>query len=135
MLIRGRDGSPLPVSLNCTPRLSGTGKLLGMVLTGRPVGELRRAYHALRQAHEDLKTTQQQLLQAEKMASLGRLVAGVAHELNNPISFVLGNMLAIRRYAARLQTYLEAVHSGAQPLSPELKSLRRNCASTASWKI
>ena len=125
LLIRGRDGSPLPVSLNCTPRLSGTGKLVGMVLTGRPVGELRRAYHALRQAHEDLKTTQQQLLQAEKMASLGRLVAGVAHELNNPISFVLGNMLAIRRYAARLQTYLEAVHSGAQPLSPELKSLRQ----------
>ena len=68
--IMGRDGSPLPVSLNCTPRLSGTGKLLGMVLTGRPVGELRRAYHALRQAHEDLKRTQQQLLQAEKMASL-----------------------------------------------------------------
>jgi two-component system sensor histidine kinase HupT/HoxJ len=120
-----RDGSPLPVSLNCTPRLSGTGKLVGMVLTGRPVGELRRAYHALRQAHEDLKRTQQQLLQAEKMASLGRLVAGVAHELNNPISFVLGNVLAIRRYATRLQTYLEAVHSEQCARSPELEGLRQ----------
>jgi two-component system sensor histidine kinase HupT/HoxJ len=125
LLISGRDGSPLPVSLNCTPRLSGTGKLVGMVLTGRPVGELRRAYHALRQAHEDLKTTQQQLLQAEKMASLGRLVAGVAHELNNPISFVLGNMLAIRRYAARLQTYLEAVHGEGNPRSPAVENLRQ----------
>ena len=123
--IMGRDGSPLPVSLNCTPRLSGTGKLLGMVLTGRPVGELRRAYHALRQAHDDLKRTQQQLLQAEKMASLGRLVAGVAHELNNPISFVLGNVLALRRYAGRLQTYLEAVHSEAGERRPELDDLRR----------
>jgi len=123
--IMGRDGSPLPVSLNCTPRLSGTGKLVGMVLTGRPVGELRRAYHALRQAHEDLKRTQQQLLQAEKMASLGRLVAGVAHELNNPISFVLGNVLAIRRYTARLQTYLEAVHREPGERASELEELRQ----------
>ncbi|WP_324591337.1 ATP-binding protein [Accumulibacter sp.] len=125
LLITGRDGSPLPVSLNCTPRLSGTGKLVGMVLTGRPVGELRRAYHALRQAHDDLKRTQQQLVQAEKMASLGRLVAGVAHELNNPISFVLGNVLALRRYTARLQTYLQAVHADEGVRSPGVEDLRR----------
>jgi two-component system sensor histidine kinase HupT/HoxJ len=40
------------------------------------------------------------------MASLGRLVAGVAHELNNPISFVLGNVHALQRYSDRLQRYL-----------------------------
>jgi two-component system sensor histidine kinase HupT/HoxJ len=107
------DGSATPVALNFTARLSGTGKLLGAVITGRPVGELRRAYHALREAHEQLKRTQQQLLQSEKMASLGRLVAGVAHELNNPISFVLGNVHAMSRYTARIKQYLEAVHKGA----------------------
>lgn len=125
LAIAGIDGSALPVSLNCTPRLSGTGKLVGMVVTGRPVGELRRAYHALRQAHDDLKRTQQQLLHSEKMASLGRLVAGVAHELNNPISFVLGNVLALQRYAGRLQTYLETVHTCDCTHTPELDSLRR----------
>ncbi len=125
LLIAGIDGSALPVSLNCTPRLSGTGKLVGMVVTGRPVGELRRAYHALRQAHDDLKRTQQQLLHSEKMASLGRLVAGVAHELNNPISFVLGNVLSLQRYAGRLQTYLETVHSCDCTHTPELETLRR----------
>ncbi len=109
--LRGGDGSVMPFSLNCTPRLSPTGKLMGLVLTGRPVGELRRAYQQLRQAHEDLKRTQGQLLHAEKMASLGRLVAGVAHELNNPISFVLGNVLALKRYAQRLGHYLDAVHA------------------------
>jgi two-component system, NtrC family, sensor histidine kinase HupT/HoxJ len=73
---------------------------------------LRAAYDELRKAHEELKRTQQQLLQSEKMASLGRLVAGVAHELNNPISFVLGNAHALRRYGDRLQRYLDAVHAG-----------------------
>jgi two-component system sensor histidine kinase HupT/HoxJ len=120
--LRAADGGAMAVSLNGTPRHGASGKLLGMVVTGRPIGELRRAYDALRQAHEDLKRTQQQLLQAEKMASLGRLVAGVAHELNNPISFVLGNVHALQRYASRLARYLEAVHRGAGP--DELRLLR-----------
>ncbi|NJD34863.1 MAG: PAS domain-containing protein, partial [Betaproteobacteria bacterium] len=112
MLLKAANGSAIPVSLNCTPRYNGGGKMLGLVITGRPVGELRRAYQALRRAHEDLKTTQQQLIHSEKMASLGRLVAGVAHELNNPISFVYGNTLAMKRYAERLARYLAAIHGG-----------------------
>ena len=110
---RTRDGNATPVALNFTPRLSATQKLLGVVITGRPVGELRRAYHKLREAHDQLKRTQQQLLQSEKMASLGKLVAGVAHELNNPISFVLGNMHAMQRYTPRFKRYLDAIHNGA----------------------
>jgi two-component system sensor histidine kinase HupT/HoxJ len=121
--LRAADGSTMPVSLNCTPRYNAIGKMLGMVVTGRPVGELRRAYKALRDAHDDLKRTQQQLLHSEKMASLGRLVAGVAHELNNPISFVLGNVHALQKYADRLQSYLLAVHEGAVPA--RLAELRR----------
>ena len=120
--LRAADGSSMAVSLNCTPRMSSLGKLLGVVITGRPVGELRRAYEALRHAHEELKLAQAQLLHSEKMASLGRLVAGVAHELNNPISFVLGNAHAMQRYAERLRRYLQAVHAGT-PVA-ELARLR-----------
>ena len=122
LALRAADGSAVPVSLNCTPRYSSVGKSLGVVVTGRPVGELRKAYSALRQAHDDLKRTQQQLLHSEKMASLGRLVAGVAHELNNPISFILGNTHALRRYASRLGEYLGAVHAGGVP--EDIQALR-----------
>ncbi len=123
--LRAGDGSTVPVSMNCTPRLSQTGKLMGMVVTGRPVGELRKAYQALRQAHDDLKRTQGQLLHAEKMISLGRLVAGVAHELNNPISFVLGNVLSLKRYAQRLEGYLDAVHATVAADDETLREVRR----------
>ena len=124
--LRAGDGSTVPVSMNCTPRVSQTGKLMGMVVTGRPVGELRKAYSALRQAHDDLKRTQSQLLHAEKMVSLGRLVAGVAHELNNPISFVLGNVLSLKRYAGRLESYLGAVHASDAAEDKALQAMRQD---------
>ncbi|HJV68254.1 sensor histidine kinase [Ideonella sp.] len=116
------QGGPVPVDLNATPRLDAAGRRVGYVFVGRPMGELKRAYHQLQEAHEALKRTQQQLLHSEKMASLGRLVAGVAHELNNPISFVLGNVHALRRYIDRLKQYLAAVHAGAP--AGELAAMR-----------
>lgn len=108
--LRTADGISDPVAINCSTRIDARGRPAGLVLIGRPVGELRRAYQALNAAHADLKQAQQQLVQSEKMASLGRLVAGVAHELNNPISFVYGNVHSMARYRDRIVTYLAAVH-------------------------
>ena len=118
-----RQGQPVPVDANCTPRIGANGKRLGTVWVGRPTAELKRAYQEMRAAHEALKRTQQQLLHSEKMASLGQLVAGVAHELNNPISFVLGNVHALRKYCDRLQTYMAALHAHAS--ESELAGLRQ----------
>ena len=114
---------PFPVAVNSTVRYDQRGHAIGLVLVGRPIGELRRAYRDLAAAHEGLKQTQQQLVHSEKMASLGRLVAGVAHELNNPISFVYGNAHAMRRYVDRLTAYLDRVHGGAGAV--ELAGLRK----------
>lgn len=110
--LTGPQRQSVPVDANCTPRAGANGRRVGTVFVGRPMAEIKHAYHALRAAHESLKLAQQQLLHSEKMASLGRLVAGVAHELNNPISFVLGNVHALARYSERLRQYLAAVHSG-----------------------
>ena len=118
-----RAGQPVPVDANCTPRIGPNGRRVGTVWVGRPTAELKRAYHEMRAAHEALKRTQQQLLHSEKMASLGQLVAGVAHELNNPISFVLGNVHALRKYCDRLQTYMAALH--AHEPEPVLRALRQ----------
>jgi light-regulated signal transduction histidine kinase (bacteriophytochrome) len=50
-------------------------------------------------ALKELQTTQTQLIQTEKMSSLGQLVAGIAHEINNPVNFIYGNLSHIQEYA------------------------------------
>lgn len=63
---------------------------------------LLRRYKELEQAHKDLKDAQAQLLQSEKMASIGQLAAGVAHEINNPVGYVSSNMSSLKIYMAEL---------------------------------
>ncbi|MFO1430687.1 MAG: CHASE2 domain-containing protein [Candidatus Competibacteraceae bacterium] len=74
--------------------------------------ELGQRHRQLENAYQELTRAQQQLVHSEKMASLGLLVAGVAHELNNPISFVHGNLEFIGEYTDRLATVIDA-YSGA----------------------
>ena len=102
-----------PLELSISPRMDDRGRVAGYVLTGRPLGELRKAYSALEKGHEELKAAQAQLVRNEKLASLGRLLAGVAHELNNPISFVYANAHALERYAGKFEAYFDKVQAGA----------------------
>src|SRR5207253_2635952 len=69
--------------------------------------QLRAANEELQAAYRDLQATQVQLIQREKMASVGQLVAGVAHELNNPIGFVYSNVGMLDDFVKRLRAILD----------------------------
>ncbi|MFZ0392170.1 MAG: FG-GAP-like repeat-containing protein [Calditrichia bacterium] len=78
------------------------------------LAELEKAYATLEdknkrleQLFTDLKETQAQLVQSEKMASLGQLMAGIAHELNNPISYIYANLKELDRYGEVMQRFLQ----------------------------
>ncbi len=70
--------------------------------------QLKERHQELEVAYQELAKAQDQLIQSEKMASIGLLVAGVAHELNNPISFVHSNLGFIGEYVERLKGVIEA---------------------------
>ena len=64
--------------------------------------ELTRKNGELELAYNDLRTAQSQVIHQEKMASIGQLAAGVAHEINNPLGFVMSNFESLRKYTTRM---------------------------------
>jgi len=71
--------------------------------------ELTEKNHELADTCERLKATQMQLIQQEKMASIGQLAAGVAHEISNPMGFITSNLRSLGKYTERLKSYIVAV--------------------------
>jgi len=93
--------------------------------------ELRQSqiylYQRTQQLEETLKKLQQapQLVQTEKMSSLGRLVAGIAHEINNPINFIYGNVGYVNEYTQALLTVVNAYQRHYPDPQPEIVRLEQ----------
>ena len=79
--------------------------------------ELEQQVKRLRESEEQLKATQSQLVQNEKMATLGQLSAGIAHEINTPLSFIASNL-----------THTQTIHKPFH--RPVLRPWSRSCKTT-----
>jgi two-component system, NtrC family, sensor kinase len=77
--------------------------------------EIADAKRALERTYAELQSTQAQLVQAAKMASLGELVAGIAHEINNPLAFALSHLDTAQRTLRPLEAALNPAASEAAP--------------------
>ena len=76
----------------------------------------------LNQVLHNLKETQAQLIQTEKMSSLGQLVARVAHEINNPVNFIYGNLTHVNEYILGLLELVELYQKSNANLTPEVQA-------------
>ncbi|TAE98552.1 MAG: PAS domain S-box protein [Oscillatoriales cyanobacterium] len=119
-----RDGSANPLRMTGTHIDISDRKQAEAALRSSEQREREKAQQ-LEQTLEYLKNAQSQLIQSAKMSSIGQMVAGVAHEINNPVSFIYGNIIPAAQYARDLlqliqlyqQHYPEPVREIAEELA------------------
>ncbi len=119
-------------------------ELKSRIKTGERILKLEHNHHTLQQemadknleldhAIKNLKETQSQILQSEKMASIGQLAAKVAHEINNPIGFVKSNLSTLTDYLKNINILLEHYNSMKQNLKDiDLEELPDNIKTITS---
>ena len=78
----------------------------GAVIALHDMTAIKKVSQELTKAYDELKSTHRRLVQQEKMASIGQLAAGVAHEINNPMGFISSNLETLGKYADRLQKFM-----------------------------
>lgn len=137
--------SPAGVIMNCwviaVPLHDTSGQLVGILGSYRNITERIEAEHAIEKALEEtrkfaeelalandtLKQSQAQILQQEKMASVGQLAAGVAHEINNPMGFISSNLSSLEKYLERLTGFIRTLEKKLpqDPPDEEIAALRK----------
>ncbi len=95
-LLQRADGKWIPVGVSCSPRLDADGSSCGVVAVFQDLSEIKELELHVRQT--------------EKMASIGQLAAGVAHEVNNPMGFIHANLHQMSEYLGDLDQYFEATN-------------------------
>jgi PAS domain S-box-containing protein len=118
-----KDGERIPVLVSVFPIHDKHGKLDLFVSMGRDITAIKRALTDLADTNRELRQTQAHLVQSEKMASLGGLVAGIAHEINTPVGAMTSMHDTLMRAIAKLKEHLKETNPGAFEKDERLKSL------------
>lgn len=92
--------------------------------------QLEKNIKKLESTNKQLQETHEQLIQSEKMASIGTLAAGVAHEINNPVGYVMSNMRTLKEYS---QTYIDAIDKTKQLIDQETGDLNEPIKDLNRW--
>lgn len=98
---------------------------------------LNRKNMALQTSYLELQATSQKLIESEKMASLGIMSAGVAHEINNPLNFIKGGIEVLSRQLSQandIKPYVQAINEGVSRASSIVSSLAHFSRTTPSMK-
>ncbi len=126
-MIHQKSGSTYDITVY---PIEDAAEVKGYVVSINDTTELQAASRELQKAYLELKEAQMHIFQQEKMASIGQLAAGVAHEINNPMGFVSSNLTTLNKYVERLIEYIAAGEiavescSGGEP--EKLKNLRKS---------
>lgn len=129
-----KDGTLIVCEWHNYPLLDEKGNPIGVVALAQDITKRRQAEEALQQSEiraqqkaseleailQELQRAQSQLIQSEKMSSLGRLVAGIAHEINNPVNFIYANLPYAEDYIQDLLLLLRLHKTYAEQLPIEI---------------
>jgi PAS domain S-box-containing protein len=116
------DGSSHSIDLSIFPIRSKTGEIVRFAGIARDISAIKKVMNELEEANRNLRDTQTQLVQSEKMASLGTLVAGIAHEINTPIGAVSSMHDTLFRTLDKLREIIASCVSSENEVFPRMKA-------------
>ena len=107
-----KSGVSIPIDISIFPIHDAEGELDLYVTMGRDITKIKIALNELAKTNRELRETQAQLVQSEKMASLGSLVAGIAHEINTPVGAMTSMHDTLMRAIEKLKEHLTSKNRG-----------------------
>lgn len=120
---RKKDGTLFWESASISPITEAQGTITGFIAVKEDITSRVEAEEELKRINNQLKETQSSLVMEEKLASIGRLAAGVAHEINNPVGFVSSNFRTIKRYYDKYSTFINELKERDSLTKEQIDSL------------
>ncbi|MGA1825890.1 MAG: sensor histidine kinase [bacterium] len=121
-----KQGMTVPINLSVSVMDDKEGHLFAIVYVARDMAEIQKLLNNLKQTNKDLHAAQNQLIQASKLASMGELAAGVAHEINNPIAIIILNAELLKdklHFNSKPLKYVEVILKQSQRIAEMVKNL------------